>query len=110
LDTLLFHQRFCLRLCLHGYSRLAAFDPHGGLNGLDDFPVDSGCGLHASPQELTRRFGARLKQIAVAGVNKIILTSIPENTNAKKRFHSNTYECFGQKEPSRNVFAFHAHC
>jgi hypothetical protein len=100
LDTLLFHQRFCLRLCLHGYSGLAAFDPHGGLNGLDDFPVDSGCSLHASPQELTCRFGARLKQIALAGANETILTSHPENTNAQKLFHSNTYGCFGHKEPS----------
>jgi len=83
LDTLLFHQRFCLSLCFLGCIRLAAFDPHGGFNGLDDFPVDSGCGLHASPQELIRRFGVKLKQAALADANELILTSPSENPNAQ---------------------------
>jgi hypothetical protein len=48
LDTPLLHQGFCLRLNFDGLSRLAAFDPHGGLHGLYDFPVEAGSRLHSS--------------------------------------------------------------
>ena len=66
LDTLLLHQRFCLRLGFYGCNRLAAFDPHGGLNSLDDFPVEIGSSFHFFPLMSPRQLGGPLTRTGMA--------------------------------------------
>lgn len=54
---MLFHQGLGLLFDRSGLHRLAAFDPHRGLDSLGDFPGQAGVNLHRSLPKLTRRAG-----------------------------------------------------
>jgi hypothetical protein len=51
---MLFHQGLGLFFDCNGLNRLAAFDPHRGLDGLGDFLIQAGADLHRFLPEATR--------------------------------------------------------
>ncbi|MBI3432965.1 MAG: hypothetical protein HY018_12235 [Hydrogenophilales bacterium] len=69
MDTLLLHQRFCPRPDFSGLGWLATFDLHGGLHGLDDFPIEAGGRLHTFPNN--QPAGLKHTNVASAGVIKV---------------------------------------